>query len=76
MIYKRLSNFLDVKNLKYSSQFGFWQKYSTIHALSNFFEIIRQILNEVSFSCGIFAALKEAFDTADHKILLHKFWCI
>ena len=33
LMYKRLSNFLDINNLIYSLQFGFQQKYSTTHAL-------------------------------------------
>ena len=71
-MYKRLSNFLDINNLIYSLQFGFRQKYSTTHALINLTESIRQTLDEGSFGCGIFVDLQKAFDTVDHKILLHK----
>ena len=71
-MYKRLSNFLDINNLIYSLQFGFQQKYSTTHALINLTESIRQTLDEGSFGCGIFVDLQKAFDTVDHKILLHK----
>ena len=70
-MYKRLSNFLDINNLIYSLQFCFQQKYSTTHALINLNESIRQTLGE-----GIFADLQKAFDTVDHKILLHKFYGI
>ena len=71
-MYKRLSNFLDINNLIYSFQFGFPQKYSTTHALIKLTESIRQVLDEGSFVCGIFADLQKAFDTVDDKILLHK----
>ena len=40
LMYKRLSNFLDINNLIYSLQFGFRQKYSTTHALINLTESI------------------------------------
>ena len=72
LTYKRLSNFLDINNLIYSLQFGFRPKHSTTHALINLTESIRQSLDEGSFGCGIFVYLQKAFDTVDHKILLHK----
>ena len=72
LMYKRLSNFLDINNLIYSLQFGFQPKYSTNHALINLTESIRQSLDEGSFGCGIFVDLQKAFDTVDHKILLYK----
>ena len=71
-MYKRLSNFLDINNLIYSLQFGFRQKYSTTHALINLTESIRQTLDEDSFGYGIFLDLQNAFDTVDHKIIMHK----
>ena len=40
LMYKRLSNFLDINNLIYSLQFGFRPKYSTTHALINLTESI------------------------------------
>ena len=72
LMYKRLSNFLDIYNLIYFLQFGFRQKYSTAHALINLTESITQTLDEGSFGYGIFLDLKKVFDTVDHKILLHK----
>ena len=75
LMYKRLSNFLDINNLIYSLQFGFSQKYSTTHALINLTESIRQNLDEGSCGCGIFVYLQGAFDTFHHKILLHKLEC-
>ena len=72
LIYKRLSNFLDIDNLIYLLQFGFQPKYSTTHALINLTESIRQSLDKGSFGCGIFIDLQKPFDTIDYKILLHK----
>ena len=72
LMYKGLSNFLDINNLIYSLQFDFRPKYSTTHALINLTESIRQSPDEGSFGCGIFVDLKKAFDTVEHKILLHK----
>ena len=71
-MYKRLSNFLDIKNVICSLQFVFRPKYSTTHTLINLTESIRQSLDEGSFGCGIFVDLQKEFDTADHKILLQK----
>ena len=72
LMYKGLSNFLDVNNLIYSLQFDFRPKYSTAHALINLTERIRQSPDEGSFGWGIFVDLKKAFDIVEHKILLHK----
>ena len=69
---KRLSNFPDINNLINSLQFGFQPKYSTTHALINLTESIRQSLDEGNFGCSISVDLEKAFDTIDHKILLHK----
>ena len=72
LMYKRLSNFLEINNLTCLLQFGFRPKYSTSHALINPTDSFRQSLDEGTFGCGIFADLQKAFDTVDHKILLHK----
>ena len=67
IMYKRLSNFLDINNLIYSLQFGFQPKYSTNLVLINLTEIIRQSLDEGSFGRGIFVDLQEAFDNVTIK---------
>ena len=72
LMYKRLSNFLDINKLLYSLQFGFWQKHSATYALINLTENIKQTLDKGSFGCSISADLQKVFDTVDHKILLHK----
>ena len=68
-MYNRICKF---KNLIYSLQFGFRQKYSTVHALISLTESIRKNLDYGQVSCGIFVDLKKAFDTVEHDILLSK----
>ena len=57
LMYKRLSNFLEINNLICLLQYGFRLKYSTSHALVNPTDSIRQSLYEGSFGCGIFVDL-------------------
>ena len=70
-MYKSLSNFLDINHLIYLLQFGF-NRNTQLIMLINLTESIRQSLDEGSIGCGIFVDLQMAFNTIDHKILLHK----
>ena len=63
-------DFLDINNL--ILQFHFRQKHWPFHALINLTESIMQTLDKGSSGCGIFVDLQKAYDTIDHKILLHK----
>ena len=72
LMYNRILKFFSDNNLIYSLQFGFRQKYSTVHALINLTESIRKNQDEGNISCGIFVDLQKAFDTVEHDILLSK----
>ena len=72
IIYKRIYSFIERNDCLYSLQFGFRSKHSTTHALINITEKIRSALDQNKVSCGIFVDLQKAFDTVNHKILLHK----
>ena len=72
LTYNRMYKFLSDNNLIYSLQFGFRQKYSTVHALISLTENIRKNLDKGNIGCGIFVDLKKAFDTVEHDILLSK----
>ena len=71
-MYSRIYKFFSDNNLIYSLQFGFRQKYSTVHALVNLTENIRKNLDEGNIGCVIFIVLQKAFDTVEHDILLSK----
>ena len=64
--------FFSDNNLIYPLQFGFRQKYSTVHALISLTENIRKNLDQGNIRCAIFVDLQEAFDTVEHNILLSK----
>ena len=72
LLYNRIYKFFSDNNLIYSLQFGFRQKYSTVHALIILTESIRKNLDEGNIGCGIFVDLQKAFDTVEHDILLSK----
>ena len=72
LMYNRMYNFFSDNNLIYLLQFGFRQKYSTVHALISLTENIRKNLDEGNIGCGIFVDLQKAFDTVEHDILLSK----
>ena len=71
-MYHRMYKFFSDNNLIYLLQFGFRQKYSTVHALISLTENIRKNLDEGNIGCGIFVDLQKAFDTVEHDILLSK----
>ena len=68
----RLYNFLEKKEILFSLQFGFRQKYSTIHALIYFTDKIRHEIDKGNYACGIFVDFQKALDTVDRHILLKK----
>ena len=60
-MYKRAYNFLTEENIIYDMQFGFRQKFSTLHALINLTGNLRQALDEGYIGCGIFMDLQKSF---------------
>ena len=72
LMHKRLYEFLENNNILFKNQFGFRKQNSTIHALIQITEQIRESMEKGKFGCGIFIDLRKAFDTVNHKILLKK----
>ncbi len=72
LMHVRLYNFLEANNILYENQFGFRKKNSTVHALIQITEQIRESIDKGKYGCGIFIDLRKAFDTVNHNILLKK----
>ena len=72
LIHKRLYNFLEEHNILYHNQFGFRKNNSTLHALVQISETIKESIDNGKYGCGIFIDLRKAFDTVNHEILLNK----
>ena len=71
-MHHRLDDFLEQQDVLYDKQFGFRKKNSTIYALIEMIEKIKETIDNGKFGCGIFIDLKKAFDTVNHEILLKK----
>ena len=63
-------NFLGKKELLFSLQFGFQEKYSTTHALIHLADKIRNETDRSDYACEIFVDFLKAFNTIDHHISL------
>ena len=74
-MYNRLYNFLKKKEIIFSLQFGFHQKYCTTHALIHLTDKIRHEIDKGNYACGNFVDVQKAFDTVDHHILLKNQEC-
>ena len=54
LMYNRLIDFLDMRNMLYEKQFGFRANHSTNHAILSIIDKIQLSIEERSYSCGIF----------------------
>ena len=72
LVHKRLTVFLEQKELFYDLQFGFRNNTSTNHALIHITEKIRKALDNGFFACDVYIDLRKAFDTVKHSILINK----
>ena len=71
LILKRLMNFFDKHKVLHSHQYGFRHQHSTEHAILDI-STCYNALESKTFTGLLMLALKKAFDTVDHKILLQK----
>ena len=72
LMHKRLYSFLIHYKQLYEYQFGFRKGHSTIQALTEIIENIREEVDKGNYVIGTYLDLSKAFDTVNHQILLYK----
>ena len=71
LLHKRLYNFLEEHNILFHNQFEFRKNNSTINALIQITQTLKESIDKGKYGCGIFIDLRKAFDTVNHEILLN-----
>ena len=74
LIFKRIESLIAQHNILSPCQYSFRKTLSTQHVILDIVSTIQTNMHMDNhlFSCGVFIDLTKAFDTLDHKILLHK----
>ena len=72
LLYKRFIKFIEKQKIIILEQYGFLRKHSTISALIDNIDNIRNYIDNGEYVLSIYLDLRKAFDTVDHKILLGK----
>ena len=68
-MHERLYSFLEKEQLLFEGQFGFRNNRSTVDALIDIIEKIRNACDKGIYACGAFLDFKKAFDTMNHILL-------
>ena len=71
-MHKYLYTFLENHDILFQNQFGIRKNNSTVYALAQITETIKESIDKGKYGCGIFIDLRKAFDTVNHGILLQK----
>ena len=72
VILKQLSAFIKKVMLYNNTQSGYWKGHSSITLLLKLQDDIQKPMNRNEVTLSLFAGYSKAFDTVDHKTLLHK----
>ena len=72
LVCKQLVNYLEKHEILYESQFGFRKGHSTLQAIAEIANNLRNAIDDNLYSCGALLDFSKAFDTVNHAILLKK----
>ena len=72
LICRKLVDFFEKNNILYNFQFGFRKLHATTLALIELTDNIRKLIDDGNIVLSFFVDFTKAFDTVDHRILLHK----
>ena len=72
IVHKRLYSFLEKNCLLFKQQYGFRNKLSTNHALTDITNRMQEACDNDQYACAIYVDFKKVFDTVNHNIRMDK----
>ena len=69
LVHDQLYSFLEIKEILYRYQFGFWKKFPTKHVILKVADKLKEAIDKKKISCGVFLDWSKAFHTVNHEIL-------
>ena len=72
LIHWWLHFFLEMKSVLYEQQYGFRNKHSTAHAVTEITEKSKAVFDKKLYAFGVFIDLQKTFDNVNHTIVINK----